>query len=402
MISGIIIAGNIEILESTWMEIRYPNYYKKFHCIAGACPDTCCAGWEIPVDKASERRYRQARKSGDIQNQDFARKLKKHVKHGRIISEDVTCPFLNQDGLCEMYIELGSESLCHTCARHPRHMEDYGNLHEMLLLLSCPEAARLILEENTGGFYIRTVPERQGNVDGIDEELLDILLQARDLIWKWNADDSMSVNESMALSIAFAHDLQRRLPEQDHAGMRLILERYDTSEVAGKFRNQWSRKHGSEKEEAARFLLMSDFMEEFTGLETICRDWPEMLEEYRTILYHSKNSRESYDVKHRHMKEIRPIIEKDKQRIFEYFIYSFVLPALYDEDLLTKVKMAVLCTMAVEELYTVTECLGIDQRVDICHATARQIENCDENRAQLERILKQKQFGSRRIVSALL
>ena len=171
MISGIIIAGNIEILESTWMEIRYPNYYKKFHCIAGACPDTCCAGWEIPVDKASERRYRQARKSGDIQNQDFARKLKKHVKHGRIISEDVTCPFLNQDGLCEMYIELGPESLCHTCARHPRHMEDYGNLHEMLLLLSCPEAARLILEENTGGFYIRTVPERQGNVDGIDEEL---------------------------------------------------------------------------------------------------------------------------------------------------------------------------------------------------------------------------------------
>ena len=102
------------------------------------------------------------------------------------------------------------------------------------------------------------------------------------------------------------------------------------------------------------------------------------------------------------MKEIRPITEKDKQRIFEYFIYSFVLPALYDEDLLIKVKMAVLCTMAVEELYTVTERLGIDQRVDICHAIARQIENCDENRAQLERILKQKQFGSRRIVSALL
>ena len=127
-----------------------------------------------------------------------------------------------------------------------------------------------------------------------------------------------------------------------------------------------------------------------------------MLEECRTVLYHSKNSRESYDVKHRHMKGIRLITEMDKQRIFEYFIYSFVLPALYDEDLLTKVKMAVLCTMEVEELYTVTERLGIDQRVDICHAIVRQIENCDENRTQLERILKQKQFGSRRIVSALL
>lgn len=402
MNSGIIAVVNIYVLEGMWMEIRYPNYYKKFHCIAGSCPDTCCAGWEIPVDKASELRYRQVRKSGNIQNKNFARKLKKHVKQGRIISEDVTCPFLNRDGLCEMYIELGPEALCHTCARHPRHLEDYGNPHEIVLLLSCPEAARLILEENAGGFYIREFPQRQGDVDGIDEDLLEILLKARDRFWKWNADDSMTVNESMALSIAFAHDLQRRRMEQDHAGMRLILERYDTSEIAGKFQNQWRRKHSSEKEHTVRFLLMSDFMEEFAGLETICHDWPEMLEECRTVLYHSKNSRESYNAKHKYMEEIHPMTEMDKQRIFEYFIYSFFLPALYDEDLLTKVKMAVFCTMAVEELYLAAKQMDPAHRIEICHAIARQIENCDENRAQLEHILKQKQFSSRRIINALL
>ena len=40
------------------MEIRYPNYYKKFHCIAGACPDTCCAGWQgnVLVAEASPGR----------------------------------------------------------------------------------------------------------------------------------------------------------------------------------------------------------------------------------------------------------------------------------------------------------------------------------------------------------
>lgn len=107
------------------MKIRYPEYYKKFRCIAGACPDTCCAGWEIAVDRASEKRYREAQRT--MENQEFAKKLKKHVKNGCIISEGATCPFLNADGLCEMYIEMGAESLCHTCARHPRHMEDYGN-----------------------------------------------------------------------------------------------------------------------------------------------------------------------------------------------------------------------------------------------------------------------------------
>ena len=142
------------------MVVRYPNYYKKFRCIAGDCPDTCCAGWEIPVDKASEKRYREAYRHGKISNKAFARKLKKYVKQGRIISEDVTCPFLNRDGLCEMYIELGPDALCHTCARHPRHLEDYGNLHEMVLLLSCPEAARLILEENDGEFSLPNEPSQ--------------------------------------------------------------------------------------------------------------------------------------------------------------------------------------------------------------------------------------------------
>ena len=156
------------------MKIRYPNYYKKFRCIAGDCRDTCCAGWEIAVDPVSEKRYREEQKRLKKMNPVFAEKLKRYIKKGYIISEDVTCPFLNEEGLCEMYLELGPDSLCHTCKRHPRHMEDYGNLHEVMLLMSCPEAARLILEENDGSFYTRDLPERHGNMDGIDEELLEL------------------------------------------------------------------------------------------------------------------------------------------------------------------------------------------------------------------------------------
>ena len=32
------------------MQITFPSYYKKFSCIADACPDTCCAGWQIMID----------------------------------------------------------------------------------------------------------------------------------------------------------------------------------------------------------------------------------------------------------------------------------------------------------------------------------------------------------------
>ena len=30
-----------------------PDYYKEFQCIADKCEDTCCAGWQIVVDKKS-------------------------------------------------------------------------------------------------------------------------------------------------------------------------------------------------------------------------------------------------------------------------------------------------------------------------------------------------------------
>lgn len=427
------------------MEIRYPSYYKKFHCIAGDCPDTCCAGWEIPVDRASERRYKEAQKCVRKKNRAFAQKLKKNIKNGRIISEGVTCPFLNGDGLCEMYLELGPESLCHTCARHPRHMEDYGNLHEMVLLMSCPEAARLVLEENDGGFYVRTVPDRTGNMDGVDAELLDVLLQTRELIWKFvkqreeqSCDSEIrhaSIDGSMMLAMALVHDVQRRIRTGDYQRAKAVLARYDATDTAERFVRQWKKKHrrteGESKTEnemensaeriTERFLLMSDFMEELSGLETVCSAWPEMLEACRTKLYHEKNSREMY-LKRRAVSASRQcgehgVYDQDFGHVFQYFVYSFFLASLYDGDALTKIKMAVLCTMAIEELYMAAEELGIEalglesfgsesldleDRINICHALARQIENSDENRSALEQFLKQETFSARRIIDALI
>ena len=35
----------------------YPPHYAAFHCIAGACPDSCCKEWEIVVDAESVEKY---------------------------------------------------------------------------------------------------------------------------------------------------------------------------------------------------------------------------------------------------------------------------------------------------------------------------------------------------------
>ena len=41
------------------MTIEYPDYYEKFRCIGGACPDTCCAGWEVDIDEETAEYYLQ-------------------------------------------------------------------------------------------------------------------------------------------------------------------------------------------------------------------------------------------------------------------------------------------------------------------------------------------------------
>ena len=40
------------------MKYTVPDYYQDFECIAGDCPDTCCAGWQIVIDKKSQKKYK--------------------------------------------------------------------------------------------------------------------------------------------------------------------------------------------------------------------------------------------------------------------------------------------------------------------------------------------------------
>ena len=66
------------------MEIRYPDYYGKFRCLAGDCPDTCCVGWEIRLDKETRKRYRREAMRRD----EIGKKFRKYAKNGHLVPAD--------------------------------------------------------------------------------------------------------------------------------------------------------------------------------------------------------------------------------------------------------------------------------------------------------------------------
>ena len=132
------------------MQITKPTFYKEFSCIAGACPDTCCAGWEIEVDETTAQGY-LAEKGA------FGDRLRREIgsEPGEYFFklQNNRCPFLNKENLCDIFINIGEDKLCTVCTEYPRFTETYGSLTEKGLGMSCESAAEFIFKsEKPTGF----------------------------------------------------------------------------------------------------------------------------------------------------------------------------------------------------------------------------------------------------------
>ena len=127
------------------LPVFVPNYYSSFRCIAAACKHSCCVGWEIDVDPAALARFDGVLGSmGDRLRSSIDREADPPCF---ILTEGERCPFLNQNGLCDLICELGEDSLCHICADHPRFRNILPDRVELGLGLCCEAAAKLILEQ---------------------------------------------------------------------------------------------------------------------------------------------------------------------------------------------------------------------------------------------------------------
>lgn len=153
-----------------------PDDYDAFRCIAGACPQTCCAAWEIVVDPDAQDAYLRLRHP-------LAEKLRRVMcvdadGDTYFAQTDGRCPFLCADGLCELQRTLGAQSLCRTCRDFPRWEVLLCDRVEQGLSLACPEAARQLLAR-TAPLRLKSVwiPD-DGYVPGARERRLTEALMA--------------------------------------------------------------------------------------------------------------------------------------------------------------------------------------------------------------------------------
>lgn len=174
------------------MILRKPDFYDQFKCIASRCTDTCCVGWEIDIDEATQEVYRKV--SGV-----FGDRLRANIEDGhfKLLPHD-RCPFLDKDNLCEVYQHLGEDALCDICTEHPRFVEVYGDIMERGLGLCCEEAARLLLEgEGPLAFTCEECDEPEDELDDDDLDIRDQVLGEREWMFETLADQSIPFAEKL-------------------------------------------------------------------------------------------------------------------------------------------------------------------------------------------------------------
>lgn len=111
----------------------------KFACLGAECPDTCCRGWEMPVDAAQRARYvAQAPELLDIIDPE-AGVLRRE-------GDDRHCTRL-REGICGVHADYGTDFLGDACYFYPRLWHNVGGEMRMTGAMSCPEIVRLVMQE---------------------------------------------------------------------------------------------------------------------------------------------------------------------------------------------------------------------------------------------------------------
>jgi lysine-N-methylase len=126
---------------------------------------------------------------------------------------DGRCPMWRMDGLCRIQAELGEAALCKTCQEFPRLTHDYGDFVELGLELSCPEAAKFIL--NPGRSATVILDAEGGEEPEYDEDAMEVLKDTREKALDVLFDISRSVPEALALLLLYGYQAQAELDGEE-------------------------------------------------------------------------------------------------------------------------------------------------------------------------------------------
>ncbi|MDD6666940.1 MAG: flagellin lysine-N-methylase [Lachnospiraceae bacterium] len=303
------------------MHYTKPSYYDTFRCTAGDCPDTCCQGWQIIIDPESIEKYKANPELWNYVKDSIDWKASEEGP--TYLLKDRKCTHLTPDGLCEMQVKYGFDALCQVCQKFPRHVEEFDGERELSIDLSCPEGARMVLEDTDGSFisYDDDLEENEDYED-FDYFLYTELYDARETLFSMISDSNASypsatIAELMESMISLGEIWQNCLDENN---VYEINEAHELPKKSSPF--TWQN-------EKRLFSKLYD-------LELLRPEWIETVDRtYKTIFASEENYRKACLELEKYDSFVR--------RILRYMIYVYFDGAVYDDKIYAKLAFSVYC-----------------------------------------------------------
>ena len=304
------------------MTVFAPNYYNKFKCIADKCRHNCCIGWEIDIDDETLEYYTTV--GGCL-----GERLKNNIASDNetahfILKKDERCPFLNENGLCDIISQLGEGALCQICDDHPRFRNFYSDRTEIGVGMCCEAAAQLILSQTEKFSLVCLETDGEELLYPEEEELLGVRQQMFEIL----TDRTLRLENRIQNLLDFC---EIKLPQktlQEWADIYLSLERLD---------NEWT-----------------------------------------VILHQLKNTDETQLI----VPETEEVSNAFEQLLC-YFIYRHLADSLDDDRLWERVAFAVLSYFIIRSLcavhYSKNGSLSIDDIAEFARIYSSEIEYSEDN-----------------------
>ena len=384
------------------MKIRVPEYFKDFKCIASKCEDTCCAGRGIVIDDVTYDRYK------NVQGK-FGERLRSEIVHEAgeniFVLKGNNCPFLNKEKTCDIYINIGEENLCYTCQQYPRYTEEFGSLREIGISLSCPEAARIMLNNDKKvTFELSENEEVVSSYNDINAQLFIELLQSRNIVMDMLQDRDIDLRKRVALALLFVDEIQEKIDESEIKEIKYVREKYSDKF----FLEELLEKLEEYKDnEGIKYDNIQEYFNVFRDLKHITPNDPLGLNDALRYFWQADEDEELYILKHKQFVEYYEDKIYKFENILVYFVFRYFMKAVFDYDALAKIKTAIISYMMIRELavvrYIENNEFTDEDMVDIAHTYSKDIEHLEENIEALAELFETNEvFDIEEMVMALM
>lgn len=371
------------------MIISKPDYYDEFTCLADRCEDTCCAGWQIVIDTDSLENYKNV-------DGKFGERLQASIdwKEGTFHQKDnKRCAFLNDNNLCDLYTGLGEKSLCTTCTNYPRHIEEFENVREYTLSVSCPEAARILLNKKSPAVFVREEIPGEEEWEDFDFLLYSQLEEARRVMLKILQDRALSLGLRVYLVWEIGRELQEYMDEDQIFFIDEIFEKYQNKKIQDKLGSELAKLHTDREAKILYDASLKSFIKLYQ-LEQLHDHWEIHLEETEDILYRAGSGpywklRKEFDA---WLKKNMSDCEIWMEQLLVYFIQTYFCGAVYDGYIGSKVKLAIVSVHLIFDMLMAKwdrneRFLDMEEVIQVVYEYSRELEHSDWNLEKLEELL---------------